>query len=224
MQSNLYELYDLKADPWEHTNLAPKEPSAMKLMRTALDQWLERVVYARNPEFNQANERIKDVLLAAAPQVPVAATGQTLDNEKISILGIGLADHAKLAPGAHVDLHVYFQVNQRTRQAFRFLLAVWPVDASWKPTDPAPATMVRSNLRSTADGFFTSDRWREHEYIRERFSITIPPDWTGRIAVGLVASTEHAEKAVATGAAPANDPNLIILGTLPLGSSAPAGP
>jgi hypothetical protein len=78
--------------------------------------------------------------------------------------------------------------------------------------------MVRSPMRATADGFFATDRWREHELIRERFSLTIPGDWKGGIAVGLVA-TDGTTKASATGAAPANDPELIVLGMLPLAGS-----
>ncbi|HEY5947165.1 MAG TPA: hypothetical protein VIV40_16795, partial [Kofleriaceae bacterium] len=59
------------------------------------------------------------------------------------------------------------------------------------------------------------------EYIRDKFSVTIPADWLGNgLAVGLVASDPGGEKAVATGAAPANDANLIVLGALPLGPAA----
>jgi arylsulfatase A-like enzyme len=226
MQSNLYELYDLKADPWEHANLASKQPPSFTLMKAALDGWLERVVYARDPTFNQANERIKDVLLTAEPHPAVATVGQTLDGGKIQIIGIGPGDKTPLRAGAHVDLHVYFRVNERTQLAYRYLLAIWPVDpATYKPTDVAPATMQRSNLRATADGFFTSERWREHEFIRERFDLQIPADWKGAIAVGLVANDGHGNKAAATGDSPANDPELIVLGTLPLaGSSGSASP
>jgi choline-sulfatase len=219
LQSNIYELYDLKADPWEHNNLAPKHPAAFDQMKSALDAWLERVVYARDADFNQANERIKDVLLGTtAPHPQVETSGQTLDSGKLQIIGIG-AD-GKLAPGAKVDLHVYFRVNERTSEQYRFLLAMWPVDpATWKSTDAAPATMVRSQLRATAEGFFTSERWREHEYIRERFSMTIPADFKGGIAVGLVAVDGTGKKAQATGDSPANDPELIVLGVLPLAGS-----
>ena len=224
MQSNLYELYDLKADPWEHNNLAAKQPPSFALMKAALDGWLERVVYSRDPTFNQANERIKDVLLTAPPKPPVETTGQTLDGNKIQIIGIGPGEK-KLVPGAHADIHVYFRVAERTQIAYRFMLAIWPVDASYKPTDVAPATMQRSNLRATADGFFTTDRWRDKEYVRERFDMAIPPDWKGNIAVGLVANDGKGNKASATGDAPSNDPELIMLGVLPLaGSSGSASP
>src|SRR3569623_1903154 len=60
LQSNLYELYDLQKDPWEHDNLAPRHPPAFDTMKAALDGWLERVVFARDPEFHQANETLKD--------------------------------------------------------------------------------------------------------------------------------------------------------------------
>ena len=62
-------------------------------------------------------------------------------------------------------------------------------------------------------------RWRTGEYIRDRFTITIPSNWQGNgLAIGLVASDPHGGKAAATGAAPANDPNLLVLGVLLLGS------
>jgi len=216
LQSNIYELYDLKADPWEHDNLAPKHPAAFAQMKAALDAWLERVVYSRDADFNQANERIKDVLLGTtAPKPVVETTGQTLDGGKIQIIGIGAEN--KLVAGGKADIQVYFRVNERTSEAYRFLVAIWPVDpATWKPTDAAPATMLRSQLRATADGFFTSERWREHEYVRERFPLTIPADYKGAIAVGLVAVDATGKKAQATADAPANDPELIVLGVLPL--------
>ncbi len=228
VQANLYELYDLEADPWEKTNLAPKSPPAMTLMKSALDAWLERVVYARDPRFNQAaSKSMTEHVLATAPSPQVATEGQTLDDGKLEILGISLADKSpRPVPNGRVDIEVFFKVKDRTEVPFRFLLAAWPVTTpGWKPTDAAPASIQRSALRSTADGMFASDRWRKGEYIRDKFTLTIPADWQGNgLAVGLVASAPSGEKAVATGAAPANDPNLVVLGVLPLGSTAPNPP
>jgi len=225
LQSNLYELFDLKADPWEHDNLAPKRPPAFDTMKAALDAWLERVVYARNPDFNQANERIQDILLPGPVVPPVVTNGQTLDGGKLAIVGIGPAAGAKLAFGAKADLHVYFRVDQRTSEAYKFQLVVWPVDpATWKPGDPRPATPIRTALRATASGFFPTDRWRQHENTRERFDVALPPGvHAPAIAVGLVASGSVGE-VPATGDHPSNDPNLMILGTLPMGSSGSDAP
>ena len=223
MQSNLYELFDLKADPWEHANLASKHPAAYDTMKAALDGWLERVVYSRDATFNQQTERMKDFVVAQ-PHPAVATTGQSLDHGKLSILGID-SDGKPLVPGGKADLHVFFGVNERTQIGYKFLLAIWQVDpATHKATDPTPAVLVRSPMRATGDGFFASDRWREKEYVREHFTLSIPPDWKGAIAVGLVASEGNGQKAQATGDAPANDPELLVLGTLPLGSSGSAGP
>ena len=223
MQSNLYELFDLKADPWEHENLAPKHPPAFDTMKAALDGWLERVVYARNPEFNQANERMKDVLLSGPVAPPVATTGMSLDGGKIAIVGFGPAEHAKLAPGGKADLHVYFRVDERTSEAYKFQLVMWPIDpATWKSSDPLPPGTVRSALRATANGFFATDRWRDHESVRERFEMTLPPGEATAYAVGLV--TAGAAGKVPAPDHPANDPDLQVLGTLVPGSSGSAGP
>jgi hypothetical protein len=229
MQSNLYELYDLMKDPWEHENIAPKHPPAFELMKQALDSWLERVVYSRDATFNQANERIRDVLVPAAkPAVPT--TGQTLDDGKLEIVGIGLAEGARLVAGDRTEIHVYFDVKDRTQIAYKFLLSAWPIEREkWKPTDAAPGNIVRSPLRPTAEGFFSSDRWRAGEHVRERFTLQIPADWKGDgVAFGLVAAEAEGQKAEATGPAPANDPNTIVLGVLPFGagpgSSGSAGP
>lgn len=227
VHANVYELYDLAADPWEKTNLAPKQPPAMATMKAALDAWLERVVYARDPQFNQASKKIAKVLLPAPPRPEVETRGHTLDGGKLEVLGVGVADGSpRPAPNARVELEVYFAVKERTKIPFRFQLAVWPVTTpAWRPTDPAPPTAQRSGLRATADGFFPSDRWRAGELIRDTFTVTIPADWQGNgLAVGLIATNASGTRSVATGAAPTNDPALAVLGVLPLGSTAPSPP
>lgn len=224
LHSNLYELYDLQADPLEKTNIAPKNPPHMALMKSALESWLERVVYSRDPRFNQASKALNELVLAAPPHVAVAAHGQQLADGKIEVLGVGLGDASPPpAPGARIELEVYFRVKARTPIAYRFLLAAWPIDAAtWKPTDAAPASMARSSLRPTGDGFFPSDRWRAGEHVRDRFTLTLPPDWRGdALAVGLVASDPAGGKVAATGASPSNDVNLLVLGALPFGVQPP---
>ncbi|HMG21813.1 MAG TPA: sulfatase-like hydrolase/transferase, partial [Kofleriaceae bacterium] len=105
--SNLYELYDLTADPWEHANLAPQAPPAFATMKQALQGWMDRVMYVRDPQFNQAFRQLSDVVLTAPPAPQVAATGQTVDG--IAILGAGIADGRPAVPGGKLDVHVYFR-------------------------------------------------------------------------------------------------------------------
>ncbi len=76
LQSNITELYDLAQDPWEKTNLAPNNPPALVTMRQALQAWMERVLYARDPVFNQAFRQAQDLLVPEAP--PIASSDQSL--------------------------------------------------------------------------------------------------------------------------------------------------
>jgi arylsulfatase A-like enzyme len=221
--SNLYELYDLAADPWEHTNLAPQGPPAFATMKQALQAWMDRVMYARDPTFNQAYRQLADVTLSAAPTPQVATTGQTIDG--IEILGIGIEAGKQLARGTKVDVHVYFHVHQPTATAYRFLLSAWPVDAKAPAADPAPAAIYRTAMRTTEGGVFASDRWKAGDYIRERFSLVIPPEWQGDgVALGLVTADAAGGKRKATGAALAADPYTAVLGILPLGPPGGSSP
>jgi choline-sulfatase len=221
--SNLYELYDLQADPWERTNVAPQNPPAFATMKQALQAWIDRVMYVRDPRFNQAHRQIADVLLTAPPAPQVRTEGQTLDG--IEILGIGLAAGSRIAPGAKLDVHVYFRVERPTASALRFQLTAWPAgDGDGAPGSAAPPRIVQSASRVTADGAFGSDRWKPGDHIRERFALKIPADWPeGGLAIGLT-STDDAGGRTPTGAARASDPFVAILGVLPPGSSAEPRP
>ncbi|HET7503087.1 MAG TPA: sulfatase [Kofleriaceae bacterium] len=221
LASNLYELYDLKADPGEHANLAAQNPPALGEMKQALEAWMDRVMYARDPRFNQAFRQISDVVLSAPPAPEVATAGQSIDG--IDVVGIGVDPGKPLAPGGRADVHVYFHVTQPTATAYRFLLAAWPVDSK-APADPDPARMVRTPLRATADGAYATDHWRAGDYVRERFTLAIPADWRGDgIGLGLVTADPAGGKRKATGAALPADPFTAVLGTLPL-AAAPGSP
>ena len=197
LNSNLYELYDLKADPWEHDNLAPQHPPAFDTMKAALDGWLERVVFARDPDFNQANEKIKDVLLdrarrAAGPDHRAHARRRQARDHRLSV------DPDAGRAWRQVDFHVYFTVKQRTTIAYKFQLAVWR---------RARLERRRAGERgpqrvTTADGFFPSDRWRVGDHVRERFTVTLPRELPARRARGRRSSAID----------PANGPNTIDLG------------
>ncbi|HEY0484256.1 MAG TPA: sulfatase-like hydrolase/transferase [Kofleriaceae bacterium] len=215
--SNLYELYDLAIDPWEHTNLAPQHPPAFATMKQALEDWMDRVMFVRDPTFNQAFRQISDVVLAAAPHPEVATVDQAIDG--IAILGIGTADGRPITPGAKVDVHVYFHVDRPTTTGYRFQLAAWPIDRR-APAEPAAAAITRSPLRATAGGAFATDRWKPGDHVRERFTLTIPADWRGdAVGIGLVAEDPAGTARHPTGATLAIDPNIAVLGTLPLAAS-----
>lgn len=214
LQTNVYELFDLSADPWEHTNLAPRNPPTLAPMKQALQQWMERVVYARDPVFNQSFRKLADVLVNDPP--PIASQGQALAGGAIEIAGLGPVAGQRYAPGAKTEVHVYFATTAPCAIAFRFQLVVWPRGAEL--TDPLPPVVVRSPMKVTAEGALPTTRWRPGDRIRERFAITLPADWTAaEMVVGLVAAdVQLGTKAHATGAVPATDPTIAILGVLPV--------
>jgi arylsulfatase A-like enzyme len=223
--SNLYELYDLNADPWEHTNLAPQSPPAFTTMKQALQAWMDRVMYVRDPTFNQAFRQLSDVVLPAAPRPEVATADQRLDG--IAVVGIGTADGHPAVPGAGIDVHVYFQVEQPTTTAYRFQLAAWSIDPAVPDAAPAPGSIVRTALRTTANGAFPTDRWKPGDHVRERFPISVPAAWRGAMGIGLVVEDATGNRRAPTGPHLASDPAIAVLGALPLadpGSSAPPRP
>jgi hypothetical protein len=197
----------------------------MAVMKQALQLWMDRVLYARDPVFNNSFHQIADVVSNEAP--PMTTANQTLAGGAIEILGIGPATGKTYEPGAKTDIHVYFRAKTATPSVLRFQLVAWPAGT---PGDPVPANAIRSAHRLTADGNFATDRWKPGDRVRERFAITIPADWKGeRMVVGLLTTdAQGTEKALPTGPTASNDPNVAILGTLPVtvppGSSAPPSP
>jgi arylsulfatase A-like enzyme len=223
--NNLHELFDLKADPEEKQNLAPRNPPELATTRRVLEQWMDRVLYARDPLFNQAYRQIADVI--APTTKPTVVTNQPLE-ANISIAGIGpAANKPALGPNAKTDVHVYFHVTEPTTADYRFQLVVWPVTDPTTPlTAPIPLDRtIRGSLRVTADGAYASSRWRRGDTIRERFPVTIPADWVApALGVGLVVTDAAGTRLTPTGAKPDNDPQIFVLGHLSTGSPTPPPP
>jgi arylsulfatase A-like enzyme len=217
LSSNVYELFDLTADDWEKTNLAPKHPPEMEPMRRALQGWMDRVLYAHDPLFNQAYRRIAEVVLRDPPAPEVAARDQRLADGRIEILGIGRDPATPIAPGAKVDVFVYFRVVEPATVAYRFQLVGWAASPGAPLDAPVAPSAMRSGSHVTADGAYPTDRWRKGELIRERFTLALPADWRdAALSVGLYAvDIASAQPARPTGAAPANEPMLFPLGALP---------
>ncbi|HLL23123.1 MAG TPA: sulfatase, partial [Kofleriaceae bacterium] len=213
--SNVYELFDIQSDPDEKQNLAPRGPPELATMRRALEAWMDRVLYARDPLFNQAYRQMADVIVQGTPAPAVTTPGHTFAT--ISILGIGPAEGKPIAAGAKTDVHVYFRVDEPVSTSYRFQLVAWPAES---PTDVIPdGRSVRTGTQITANGAYPTERWRKGDHIRERFTLTIPADWTGpNIAFGLVITDANGTPVTPAGATPPGAPTVHPLGTLTVGS------
>jgi hypothetical protein len=178
-------------------------------------------MYARDPKFNQAFRQMSDVMLAGAPAPAVVTTGTAFAD--LDVIGVDVDDHAVIKPGGKLDLLVYFHVRAPTAEPLRFQAQLWPADPGAPLTAPPDArAIVRTAMRPTAEGAFSSERWKAGDYIRERFPITIPADWRADaprvVVVGLAASTAAA---AVTPTGPTVPPGVAVLGALPFpGTSA----
>jgi hypothetical protein len=223
LSSNLYELYDLAADPQERTNLAPQQPAALAPMKQALEGWMERTLYARDPVFNQAYGKVLgDVVLRGPPALDTAVAGHTLAGGSIEVLGAARDGAQPLVAGAKIEIAVYLRARRAPGVGYRFQLVAWAAAAGAPPTDPVPPAAARTAARITAEGAYPSNRWQPGEVIRERFSVVAPAGvGAGGLALGLaLGATDLTSGAPAspTGPAPSNEPQLMALGQL----SAPA--
>lgn len=223
MKSNFYELYDLTRDPLEKQNLASSNPTALADMRAHMDAWLERVVFSRDANMNQAAMRMQKVLLPGKPELTHPTPGLSIDQGAIEILGYEVTG---AGAGSKAIVTVYMHAVRRPSRGFRFGAVLWAVppvatDGGVTPpqylTAPIGGEQARAGARVTLDGLLPSDRWRPGEYLREELTVAIPPTWTSPQAmVGLVVGTSDGTRPDFAGPQPANDPSALSLGPWPV--------
>jgi arylsulfatase A-like enzyme len=207
LQNNVAEFYDLKADPNELTNLAGSAPASMTPYKAALDAWLERVVFSRDPTFNQLASKMADVLLKSKPSPPVLCQA-TIASDAISVMGMAIADQGHLAPGGKVDILVYFAVNKATTESLRFGFVLSPHPGG---------VAIRVPARATINGLFPSERWHAGEFIRERFTVTLPETWTvTQASAGLLVTRSDGSDSQLSGPMLAGEKSTLDLGALPI--------
>ncbi len=202
LKSNVYELYDLAKDPWEKTNIATRQPAIKATYKAALDQWLERVLFARDGAHGQAAMRTAELILPAAPTPTVALPPTTLDGGNLELLGASFTPGSKPAkPGAEAKVDVYFRVVRTPSPGLRFGLEVVPTRAaSWVPPAAFVGKAARVGTRVTLDGLFPSERWRPGEFVREQFAVKLAKDATGdALGVALLVTSGGGKIAVVQG-------------------------
>jgi hypothetical protein len=187
LKSNVYELYDLARDPWEKANIAAKQPAVKATYKAALDQWLERVLFARDGAHSQAAMRTAELILPAAPTPQLATPGTTLDGGNLELLGASFTPGSKPPkPGAEAKIDLYFRVVAPPSPALRFGLELAPTWSTWQAPAPFGGKPAKVGARVTLDGLFPSERWRVGEFVREQFAVKLPKDATGD-ALGVTA-------------------------------------
>jgi arylsulfatase A-like enzyme len=216
LKENAYELYDLELDPREQTNLWPGgQPAAFDKLRGYLDDWLERVYFARDPSTNQAMSKLGDVLLAEVPHPRLVVEGGSFDDGAIEVLGADVTP-AEAIGGDALEVAVYLRAVRRPSADFLLQVEARPLGGDGKTLRP-PAT-ASSGLRATAGGTLPTSRWRDGELIRDRFEVRVPAHWTGpdggTLVLGLRLADARRKRLTPTGPTVPSDPQLLRLGEL----------
>ena len=143
IKGNLYELFDLQADPWEKKNIYSKADEATKSqMKGYLEEWLERVYFTRDVITNQAAAQRAKFLLAAPPSPAIAAKDVTFDDGRVTVLGID-TDRKLYSPGETIKLTLYLRADQRPSKSMRIYVEAWLDDG-----DPARPPGGQDRLES----------------------------------------------------------------------------
>lgn len=221
LQGNLYELYDLQNDPWEKRNIASREREASETMKGYMNDWLERVYYARDPVSNQAAAKLQDYFLDQAPTPRAPVQGVTFDDGRIEVLGFD-TDKDAYGSGDKMQVTVYFHVNERPSDDFLLQLEAWlPAEE----TGGKPGHSARSKRRFTAEGVLPTSRWRKGELIRDRFTLDLPRTWRDgdRMILGLGMLAHRGGPIEPTGPHKAGAPHTARLGEVAYRPAPPAG-
>lgn len=183
LKTNLYELYDLKSDPWEHHNVWLTDKAAFEKMKGYLDDWLERVYYSRDAVKNQVMmDTLSKYLLDGPPAPRVPVKGVSFDGGNIQVLGFD-TDKPGYKPGDKAVVTVYFHAIKRPAADYRIEVQAWP--GGRDAPSGVPGQLARSPLELTGGGVLPTSRWRDGEYVRDQFKLRLPASWGAVAGSGL---------------------------------------
>ncbi len=199
IKANSHRLWDLKKDPWEKVNVHTKDPKGLREMSGYLDEWIERVVFSRDPESNQVMAKLADHLVPNVPSTATALDALEFDRAvqpgtnatvagtgKIEVRAVELAVKSETKgkkKGTKLEVALYFRARKPIDGSYAIQIEAW---------DPSnPVKRIASRRQKTAGGLLGTERWRPGELVRDRLSISIPASW-------LTTPLEAEEKATKT--------------------------
>jgi hypothetical protein len=155
---DLYELYDVAADPGETHDLAAERPDALAAARAKLAAWEEA------EEAPADLDRLAAVVLPRPP----AAMAIALDAElggAVRLLGAAV-EPAAPGPGATVKLTLWWQALRPLAKPYRVFVHVAPAEGEGAP--------VAQGDHEPAGGLYATDRWRPRDVILDEHSFRLP--------------------------------------------------
>ncbi len=212
LKTNVYQLFDLKADPWEKRNLWGADKAGDQL-KAALDEWLDRVFYSRDPLSQAQRVRMEQFLLPKRPAPAVATEGTAAGAVRV----LGYDAKVPAAAGKQLDVAVYFEAVAATTQNLRAELDLAP------PSEPglSPSNVVYFRYPA-GEGMFPSSKWRPGDFLRETYPLRVPLAWAGKKAnLSLRFFDEKRAPIAVSGGRVTADGKGIVLGEIEVGPGAP---
>jgi hypothetical protein len=200
LKANVYQLYDLRKDPWEKVNVWGRDSAGTARMKRVLDEWLDRVFFNRDAG-NEAQELRAKIILPGqpTPQTPIEAAFGA-----ISAIGWDSTTR-EVKPGQPFEVAVYFLPSATPPANYRF-----EVEAQSGTAAPIRSEVIPAN------GLYPTTRWRAGEHIKLGFGFKVPKDWQpGPVTLRLRLIDDRRTPVPATGPA-AVDGNRALLGSIPL--------
>jgi arylsulfatase A-like enzyme len=174
LKNNVYELFDLTTDPWEHKNVWGRDTKGSQQMKGALDDWLDRVYYSRD-ESNQAQTFRDTILLDQRPTPAHPISDLTIDGGSLAVLGWD-SKPASGQPGGALAVTVYFETKVVPPHDLRFELSLeQPAQAAASPGAPAvPARQLARLEKVPLDGAFRTSRWKVGDLVKLEYQFKLP--------------------------------------------------
>ena len=206
IKSNVSELYDLAKDPMEKKNVFATEKVDAERMKALIDEWLDRVYYARDPR-SQAERVREEQFLLRTPPKPEHPSDAEVGGVKIVGWDVG---PGPFAPGKDVSVTVYLTIAAPMQMNYRVEAELFATPAS------GPRLSAKQERTPAGDGIFPTSKWRPGEFVKETFKLRIPPQSPEALTLGI-----RLLDAARKPAALPNGETQLVLGTLPV---TPPGP
>jgi arylsulfatase A-like enzyme len=212
LQSNVNQLFDLEADPWEKKNIWQKDKAGSDLMKRYLEDWLDRVFFSRDVKTNQAAQKRAWHIVTGKPSPQVTLVAPVMfDSGALELFGYDLNTDS-IEAGKKLAVKPYFRVKRVPSGDFKLQAEAWQPSEGAAKVRPA-----RGSASFTAEGMLPTSRWREGEIVRDSLKVRIPANWTGEsFFIGVRMLGKSGAAVPVSGATRPGDDKVGVVGTVGL--------
>jgi hypothetical protein len=146
-------------------------------MKGMLDEWLDRVYYARDPLSQAEQVRQQEFLSRTVPKVGHPTSLDVADLHVVGWDAPAPPPHA----GKDVTVTLWFSVTAAPKAVYRVELS-----ATSGTGDAGPRSVLARQAKTPAgDGIFPTTKWKPGDFVKETYRLKIPPDARSPVALEL---------------------------------------